>query len=244
MTTLRAEIRKLQTVRSTYIIVGLALLISFGINFWPMAYKYHGPADPHYYFSNLLGTLNGLGILAGIIAILLITHEYRYNTIYYTLTANRRRSQVFLAKVFVITILAIMFSVLVVAVGYVGLAAGLQLGHHDVGSQAFPFAEFAGRGLLYIWGVCMFAALFGLIIRNQIGTIVTYLIAPNTIESLAGIVLKDNVKYLPFTSLANLVIQVPGRAGGSLSLAVTVILIWLAGLTIVAWLLFLRRDAN
>ena len=89
-------------------------------------------------------------------------------------------------------------------------------------------------------------ALAGLI-RNQVGAIITLFVAPGTIESLLGLLLKKNQVYLPFTALRQVVSQSmdPSLAGRITPVhAAYVFGAYLAGTWIVAWVLFLRRDAN
>src|SRR4051812_17866621 len=104
---LKSECRKLLTVRSTYVIVGsvVALIIfySFYIVGWRSAVgNLH---DPSTVTSNNNGMLNSLPtILGAIMAILLMTHEYRYNPILPSLTSSNNRVKVLAAKFLVISV--------------------------------------------------------------------------------------------------------------------------------------------
>ncbi|MFZ1249202.1 MAG: ABC transporter permease [Candidatus Saccharimonadales bacterium] len=246
MSLLRTELRKVLTLRSTYVVTILTLLLAGAVNFWGMGYKYHGGANPHYMFDNIIGSFNGVGIFSGIVAILLATHEYRYNTIFYTLTANRSRSGVLLAKAAVVTSYAVVFVALVALVSYAALMLGLHLGHHSVGPQSVAYGQMIWRGLFYIWGMGMFGLLIALLVRNQIGTIVLYLLTPGTVETLASLLLKENAKFLPFTALGNVVAQPMFSAQKMVPIneSAFIALGWIVALSLVAWLLFLRRDAN
>ncbi|MEK7153194.1 MAG: ABC transporter permease, partial [Patescibacteria group bacterium] len=100
---LRSEYRKLFTIRSTYIISGLALLLVGFISFWVMGYK--GASDnPHLLMDAATMTGQAISLFMTILAILLITHEYRYNTIMYTLTSSNRRSKALLSKAIVVSV--------------------------------------------------------------------------------------------------------------------------------------------
>ena len=92
--TLKAEFKKLLSVRSTYLTSLAALLFVAGlIAFYGQGFKTE-PKDLNSLF--LVGTItifsNITAIAGAIIALLLLAHEYRYNTIVYTLTASNSRT--------------------------------------------------------------------------------------------------------------------------------------------------------
>src|SRR3954467_14136812 len=97
---IKAEFRKLWTVRSTYVLflVAFALVAIFafyaeGIKASPATVQDAGKLAGE--VTNAVVTVSLLGALAGV---LLMTHEYRYNTIMYTLTSSNSRSKTLLAK--------------------------------------------------------------------------------------------------------------------------------------------------
>lgn len=234
----RAEMRKLLTVRSTYILSGLALIIVGLISFWALGIK----GTPHN-SSLLMESVEVSGIVSlfvAIIAILLITHEYRYNTIMYTLTATNSRSKVLIAKLMVITAFATIFTS-VAALMAIGLTwAGISIGPGGMVVQEFYYWDTIWRSLFgslaYVWA----GLLFGVLLRHVVGALVVFLIVPSTIEELLTLLLKENSKYLPFTALES----VQSGALMAPSKAALIFTAYLAGGWIVAWLLFLRRDAN
>jgi hypothetical protein len=88
---IRAELRKLLTVRSTYLIFFGTLALNIVVSYWTSGYKFTQPTGTNYLQSSAMSTITGMGFFVGLVPLLLITHEYRHNLIYYTLTANRRR---------------------------------------------------------------------------------------------------------------------------------------------------------
>ncbi|HEX4774579.1 MAG TPA: hypothetical protein VH234_03615, partial [Candidatus Saccharimonadales bacterium] len=89
MHTLKAEFRKLLTVRSTYIITALVTAFVIFIAFYVIGWRMN-PKDLHdtgQLASDVTGALN-LTVFGAIVAVLLMTHEYRYNTIMYTLASS------------------------------------------------------------------------------------------------------------------------------------------------------------
>ena len=133
---LKSEIRKLLTIRSTYVITGLAVLLAAGVNFYMAAFKTTDPiAGDALQKGVVMGTLNGVSIFVAIVALLLVTHEYRYNTIYYSLTSARSRTQVLLAKIAVFTLYALKFTVLISLVSVAAMLIGLKVGGHHLPAQ-------------------------------------------------------------------------------------------------------------
>lgn len=239
---IKAELRKLLTVRSTYVLLGVVSLIIVAVNFWGIGYKHVGPVPNNYLTDAVINSLIATGVLSGIVAILLVTHEYRYNTIFYTLTLARSRTTVLLSKFVVISFFALAYTLLVSALTIVAVLIGLHAGDHNVAAQTYDWGKIFGRGLLYIWGICMLGFIFATIIRNQIGSIVLFLILPNTIEGLASIFLKNNVAYLPFTALNNVIMNNPQSF--SVTKSAGIFLVWALFGLLVSWVLFNRRDAN
>ena len=75
-----------------------------------------------------------------------------------------------------------------------------------------------------------------------VGTIAAFLIAPDIVQNLLALVIKDNARFLPFSAMQ----QIIGSGMQQLSpvKALLVTAAWLLGGWLIAWLLFLRRDAN
>lgn len=247
--TIRAELRKLLTVRSTYVIllicVALNVLFSFYVVGW-----HTGPEalqSPTFMMSQMFSAVSVLGIFGGLVGLLLVTHEYRYNTIMYTLTANRSRTQVLLSKFAVISAFAILFSLVFgfLSIGLTELAIsmrGLVLAPQD-----FPAWETIWRSALGGWGFVSLAFIIAVLLRSQVGAIILFLLMPSTIESLLTLVLKQYQVFLPFSNIANMLNTVPVEVNGSPVKLMTSVLVLFAYIVVgglVSWILFLRRDAN
>src|ERR1700744_3733974 len=103
--TLKAEFRKLLTVRSTYVITGLVLVLVIFVAFYVEGWRLDsaGLRDPTQLAGDVTGALM-ITVFGAIVAILLMTHEYRYNTIMYTLTSSNSRSKVFISKFIVVSV--------------------------------------------------------------------------------------------------------------------------------------------
>lgn len=235
---LRAEFRKLLTVRSTYIISILALLLIGFLAFYVEGYKGTG-ADPRWMSFILDNTSTVISLFIGIVAILLMGHEYRYTTIMYTLTSANSRTKVLLSKV---------LTVVVFSLGLTALATLFAILTYLAGVSMSPTAAFVAPELLWndVWramfhvvGYGLMSLLFATLFRHLVGAIATLFILP-TVEGLLSMLLKDNAKFLPFSSLE----QVHTHFLMSSGQAALVFTSYLVGAWLIAWYLFVRRDAN
>lgn len=236
----KSEVRKLLTVRSTYVLTILAFVMTGVISFWAIGYKFQGEMAPIFLQQAATSSLMAMSMLPAVIAILLITHEYRYNMIYYSLTAAKTRTRLFIAKVKVAGIYSIAFTAMIGAVAMLAAWIGLKVGGHELVPQKMWDPGVLWQSFFYVWATTMFGLLFGLIIRNQIGTIVAFLLFPGMIETLITFLIRGSANYLPFMALNQVI------AGDELShgRAAATVSVWLAAGIAVAWLLFNRRDAN
>jgi len=237
----KAELRKLFTVRTTYVSLGIALgLITF-VSFYIQGIKSTGPFnDTGLYAAQVGGAINIASIFIAVLAILLVTHEYRYNTIIYTLTATKRRTHVLLAKVITVSALALFFGLAVAVLAPFLTALALQVRGAEVVHQVIAPLDLLWKNLFTIWGFGMIGLVISMLVRSQVAAVATLFLLPTMIESLLRALLNDNVAYLPFNSLTAV------ASGGKLTPlnAAVVFMVWMAVGLIVSWQLFIRRDAN
>jgi ABC-type transport system involved in multi-copper enzyme maturation permease subunit len=269
MPTLRSEFKKLLTVRSTYILMlGFLLLGSF-VSFYVHGYKDsglpnftgHSPKDQAgaalFLASTITSIPNVLSVAAAIIALLLLAHEYRYNTIVYTLTASNSRSKVLASKIIAIFSLVFVYTIISTAIMLALVVAGVHASGHSLPHQDINYLHFFVKCVFFTEAFAMAGLLFIALIRNQVGAIAALLILPNTIEGLLSLLLKSHSVYMPFMALQQVVqapvIQVPGAPPahpdnnlGTLTpiKGALVYLCYLVAAWAVAWYLFLRRDAT
>lgn len=242
---IKAEIRKLLTVRSTYFILLLSLAAAVFFAFYVDGIKANKSAlhDPGHLISETTSAIMFVGTLVSLVGVMLMTHEYRYNTILYTLASARRRTQVVIAKFLVVTvfaaIVALVFAVLAPVLAYLGVHAA---GHTMVHQQAIT-AGLLGRAVFTGWGLSMLALILAMILRSQVGAIAAIFLVPGTVEGLIGLAIKHDKVYLPYSSV-NAVLSHDPTAPISYGAASLVALIWIVGGGVIAWQLFLRRDAN
>jgi ABC-2 type transport system permease protein len=244
---LKAEFRKLFTVRSTFFILAFTLLLVIFFAFYVTGYKINKiDLLSHATLANdMLDAVSAISVFGALIAALLITHEYRYNTIMHTLTLSNSRTRVLVSKTIVITIFGLIYTAFFVTIAPLLTLLGIHLHHLHLVHQSINYWPVIWKSLFFGWGYIMAGLVLGALIKNQVGTIVVLLIGPATIESLIGLLLKRNVVYLPFSALH----QVVGRGEQYNNVitpihAVYVFMAYLVGAWLIAWFLFLKRDAN
>jgi ABC-2 type transport system permease protein len=244
---LKAELRKIYTVRATYGILLFCLAIMCIFAFWVEGYKAgdgsRSVTDVHKVAFLIRDAVSNLAFFGGLVGILAMAYEYRYNTIMYTLTASKSRMRILLAKIFAVSIYSVLFSVFVAVMVLILMFIGISIKGLSLSHQEFPL-DIIWRALFTSWGYTMAGLLLTSIIRQQVGAIATFFAIPIFIEQLAGLALKDNRIYLPFTALGQVTVPdgfknalSPGKA--ALVFSVYLIIGWT-----IAGILFLRRDAN
>lgn len=247
--TIKSEFRKLFTVKSTYIVIIISLVLIFLFSFWLEGYKGVSGSPAATLAPTALQEIinNGAGLsvlFVSIIAVLFMAHEYRYNTINYTLTANARRTQVLLAKVFAIVVFSLGYGLLAVFAALGFYMFGLSLRDASLPPQDLNVLTQVGKLIFYYIGYGLIGLLLAVVTRSIVMSIATLFIFPTTIEPLLGLLLKENTKYLPFTALDSTVgasmIQNTLTVGSAIAVATA----YLAGGLLVTWWLFVRRDAS
>lgn len=248
MTNLKAEFRKVFSVRSTYIILTFVLILEFIFAFYASGYRVdaHDLHNPATLANDVTSAVSAVSVFVALIATLLMTHEYRYNTIMYSLTLSKSRTRVLLAKILVVSGVAVVFTLLVGLLSALLSILGADVHHLTFAPQTLHFGTLLWHSLFFGWGYAMAGLLIAALIRNQIGAIVTLFLAPDTIEGLLSLLLKKHTVYLPFSALHTVI----GQGTGDYLHAITpahaaeVVMVYLVGGWIIAWILFVRRDAN
>lgn len=236
---IRAECRKLLTVRSTYFIAGSALLIIFFMSFYIEGIR--GMSGQNVWLMSLISDVSTtLSPFVAIMAILCMGHEYRFNTITYTLTAANSRAKVMLAKILVTLAYALTFTLiawLFAALAYMG---GASLSPHPDQAVVAPqvFWGDVWRSIYFVLGFSMIGLLLAFLFRHVVGAMAALFIWP-AVESLLSPLLRHNARNLPFNLLEQIHVGI-----GSASLAALLFLAYVIVGWLVVWYLFTRRDAN
>lgn len=239
---IRAEIRKILTIRSTYGILLFCLVITFFFAFYAEGLKAtHAVTDPHYLFSEVSSALSALSLFLSFVGVLLVTHEYRYSTIMYTLTLANKRWKVLLSKFIVVSLFMILVSILFGVLSPALTTLGLHIKGTHLVEQSLPFWDIAWRAVFYGWAYGVLGFIVAVLVRNQVAAIITLFAIPSTVEQLLRLVMHDNVKYLPFTALGNVLTDTRDYSHGT---AAGIVVIYVVVGLIAAGILFQSRDAN
>ena len=240
----KAEFRKVFTVRSTYVLLGIAILIVVFMSFYIGGLKADKVTlDPNHLADQVMLAAGTVTLLTSFVGMLLVTHEYRYNTISYSLTLARSRSRVLLAKIITISILSVTMALFIGALAPALADLGAKIQGNVLYNQVFPVISLFSRAIYYCWAYSMLAMVFAVIIRVQVGTFMAILLLPGTIEPLLGLLLKKDIVYLPFTSLQGVLNHNPTQFI-SYQRAALVNFCYLVIAWIIAWRTFLYRDSN
>ena len=221
-------------------VIGLALAAL--VDFWILGFKDVEKAGVNSgVLSNaLLNTTSTMGVFIAIITALMIGHEYRYNTITYSLTSVNRRIKLFGAKYVVLAVFALVYTAVVALLSWVFFAVGQSLAGVNTVAQQVQVWEVVWRSAVMSLGMMTYAFVISFILRNLIGAIVLILMMPTTIEGLLSLLLKEDTKYLPFTALNSLT----NISTTQLTSVLLTISAYVVGGLVIAYWLFQKRDAN
>lgn len=250
---LKAEFRKLFTARSTIVITGICILLVIFFAFYIEGLKINQAslADPNRLASEVTNAIMSIALLLSLVGLLLFSHEYRYNTISYTLTASNSRTRVLLAKILAVSCFALFLSLFIGALSPSLTYLAVQIKGLEFSPQVFPFWDLLWRSLFFGWAYAMAALLLAALIRSQVGALAVLFLLPTIGEGLLSLVLKNNAVYLPFTALQHVILT--GQAASERTLmtgylspgkAALVFSAYLVIGWIVAWILFIKRDAG
>jgi len=246
--TIKSEIRKLLTVRSTYFLAAIALALTVLFAFYFEGYKGNTGSAASMVtpsaLQEIVGNGAGLGVMfLAIIAILFMAHEYRYNTIAYTLTLNTRRTKVLLSKMLVISGFAVIFGFIAAGVALGGYMLGLSLRDATLPAQEFNAFVQIGRVAFYYVGYAILGILIACLARSVVGAVSTLLLYSAVVEPILGLLLRDNAKYLPVTALDSTVGAAMVTNMLSANTAILVSVGYLGVGLIITWIMFVKRDA-
>lgn len=241
--TIKAEFRKLFTVRSTYFTLLFAFLLVGFVSFYAMGYKSAPRIGADGIQSAVFNVIPVMQVFLGIIAILLIAHEYRYNTIMHTLTASNSRLKVMLAKMIVMSGLATV--VTLVSIAYIAglLVLGVHMSGHQMASQVIDVPAVLWKTLVFTITGTLAGLVIGFLARSVVVATTIYFLIPSMIEPILNSLLKVSSNYLPFMVQSQILNSGPPKAFSPVASA-GMFVAYLLAAWVIASVLFVRRDAN
>src|SRR5665213_586187 len=207
---LKAEFKKLLTVRTTYFISLFFLVLVGFLAFYVDGFKNSPPETlgalgqakaTLFIAGNLTQTASIISVAGGFIGLLLLAHEYRYGTIIYTLSASTSRTKVLLSKIIAVLVFTLVYSAIATTIAVVLMKAGASASGHSLPAQDVNYLTYVAKSVYYAEGFALGGLLFAALIRNQIGAFAALFIIPNPVEGILSLLLKHDSVYLPFTAL-------------------------------------------
>ncbi|AYY11646.1 hypothetical protein EF847_01800 [Actinobacteria bacterium YIM 96077] len=255
---LRFESTRIRTLRSTYWLIGLGLLITAGIAGIVAIASSDEPLDDTLIMTVLTGGgefATFIPIFMAIIGIFAVGHEYRHGTIQPTLLAIPQRSTVLLSKIVIVLFTSAVVAIVSVAINF---GVGTLFWGEAPDLTASPLNEAVPGYIVMVMIYSLLGIALAQLFRGIPAALVILLITPLLVEGLiAGLSmvpaldwLQPILKFLPFGAGQRLLAVTPYDpqggpefdyldrwASGGVFAAFTVILL------AVAWYLFKKRDA-
>lgn len=246
---LRYEWVRISTVRSTWLLIILAVLVSSGLALLVAWLAQMAPADGggpprganESAFSAFLPIAAAVLCTIGAAA---FGQEYRHGLIRITLATFPRRSRVYVAKVVMVVLVVALASVVAIAAIAVSEAIGQVIAGADFALPGGIIGETGILGIIYVVLFVLIAFAITALTRNQPLGIITPIVLAVLIEPIVGIIaLAQNWTWidwvLPFSGGAAALSTTGAEAWGHAA----VFAAWFLALAIPSWILFLRRDA-
>jgi|DEB0MinimDraft_3_1074331.scaffolds.fasta_scaffold04063_5 ABC-type transport system involved in multi-copper enzyme maturation permease subunit len=247
--TLRYEWRRISTVRSTWLLIVLGILVPAGFALlvaWLASISDgQGGGPPND------GSASGLAAFLPLSAAILCTigaaafgQEYRHELIRVTLAVFPRRTPVFLAKLaMVILVIAVTAAVAIAAVVVAEYIGGV-IAATSTGWNTDVLGSTGILGLLYVVTFVLIAFAITALTRNQPLGIIAPIVLMFLVEPIVGLIAMSQFWtwidwVLPFSGGQAALVVGGAEAWGHMA----VFFGWFLVLAIPAWILFLRRDA-
>ncbi|MEI8057136.1 MAG: hypothetical protein WCI29_06995 [Actinomycetes bacterium] len=248
MAALRYEWLRVTTIRSTKIMLVLALVLSAGLSYLISGLgKGAGDGAPVSldWYTAFGAPLGIAAILASVMGAQAIGQEYRFGLIRLTLTSFPRRAQILVAKIAVV----VLAGVAVTAMSYLGSEIGLALHGQPVPASDIvaPDSTYFLRGLVYVvlWGLSAFA-IAGVTRQTALGIAIP-LVSGKIVEQLLGVFLVDRapwlVAHLPWSSADRWLMSGGFTEDPVGWAAIATFAVWVAGFLLIQAVAFIRRDA-
>jgi ABC-2 type transport system permease protein len=241
---IRSEWIKLRSVRTTWLIAIISILVAIGITVLATASVQDG-APPAERFDLLLSPAPLLvRLFMLVLGILAFSNEYRYGTIVPTLAAAPIRNELLSAKLVVLGAFGLVLGAIVTLVSIVAGIATLSL----VGQSVSVFDGEIPRaiaGTVAFYGICALLGVgAGVLVRQP--SIAIGIVMPWALfgEVALGSFLPDLVKYLPFTAGAQLYAVTTEGEPLDPGVGAALFLTWTALAILVGSFLFQRRDVD
>jgi len=247
----RSEWIKFKTLRSHWVMLASTLILSWGMLALAVGFYDTEPDVPKEALNNtdaLLGAILGFstpvaGILLAVLGVMAMGGEYKSKTVLPSFSAAPIRGEVIAAKGIVLAAVALVTSLLMVAVDVIVGILWLDQKGFDIDFGAANLLQAAGGAVLYLVALALFGFGLGLILTNQSLAITLAIIIPLVVDpALAALIPGDWIKQvLPFAAGGALF-----APGGTENVEVwqggAVLGLWVSAVVIAGGIVFERRD--
>lgn len=253
---LRSEWVKLRSLRSSWISLLVAAVVTIGLGVLFSALRGHDLAQHSGRFAGEVfdpaeTSLRGIylaQVAIGVLGVLLITGEYSTGMIRASLTAVPRRTPVLLAKAVVYAVASYVVAVFATIIAFVAGQAALSSYGFGISLSSPGALRAVFGGALYLMIVGLLGLGLGFALRNTGGAIATLfallLILPALAQALPDSWQQHVDKYLPLTAGTQIVVTRP--QGPNLLppwLGLLVLAGYAAAALVIGWIVLRRRDA-
>jgi ABC-2 type transport system permease protein len=245
---IRSEWLKLRTVRSNVVMISVAILLPVIAMMLTTALMNIENANDNTVPNVVLGSGALSILLFGIVGVLCVTQEYSQGTIRLTLAATPSRLRVFVSKVVVVVLLAMVASSFVLATATIGGRAILSSRGVETPLMAANASSAYGALIAMAAIVSLLGLGIGQFTRNPPSAVAILVLWPLLAEGLVGnllaIVVGEGLRdWLPFgNGLAATFLDVESLQFGRWG-AIGYFAAWSLAVALVAERLFQRRDA-
>jgi ABC-2 type transport system permease protein len=207
---LAAELRKLTSVRTTWIITGVGLaLVAAGAGFFLFEEEFSGPFEgTDGQLAAAIDQIGGMSPIVLVIGLLAMTTEFRHGTIGRTLQFTPSRTTVVGAKLAIGTAYGVLFFVLGLVVVALLVAVTGQV--PTVGGETWASLWQGPVGLAL---TAMFGVALGALLRNQVVAVAVALIYLFIGETLVNQFFPEVARWMPFQALNAVFLSEESMAG-------------------------------
>jgi len=218
------------------------------------------PNNPWSALLTFSGLIEMVIIFSIIIAADMVAGEYTAGTMKLLLIRPHKRTKILFSKFIAVSLFSLVMLVLLVVCGYVtnALLYGLgdihitdlflnQQGQIVSQNVIMQVIKMYGLSIFPVMGYVAFAFAVSTVLRNSalaVGISLLIMIVGNSmIEATAKI---EVLKYLPFANsdISLYIFHLPARPEMTLGFSISVLLVYMFGLTLISWAVFKKRDVS
>ena len=218
------------------------------------------PMNPWSALLTFSGLIEMVIIFSIVVAADMVAGEYTAGTIKFLLIRPHSRTKILFSKLIAVSLFAFVMLALLVVCGYVTNAifygpGGINITDLFINQQGqivsrnifMQVVKIYGLSIFPVMGYVTFAFAVSTVLRNSalaVGISLLIMIVGNSmIEATAKI---EALKYLPFANsdISLYIFNLPARPEMTLGFSISVLLVYIFGLSVISWVVFKNRDVS